>query len=172
MSHDQSPNFTAAASWLCAACSRRPDNLACALVVLNDALMERTRLQTVAPDLDKAIAAAPAEVASSAAWAAARWAVEQVGLSHPAIAEALSGTCVGKVPALAARLDKEYFALDNDGRAPEATVLDVFSKARAASAVEFAARGEAAEAIYEAIIATDDIASVRSVVLSALRPSS
>lgn len=126
--------------------------------------MARSRLHTIAPDLDAALTKAPTVHRRAAAWAVARWAVECVGLSHPAVTEALSGSHLGGLGVVVAELDKRYFELAESGRATQV----VFGHARAASAVEFAARGEVAEAVYEAAIATDDVPGVRAVVASVL----
>jgi hypothetical protein len=107
--------------------------------------------------------------------AIAKAAAERVGLSHPVIAEALAHLSAatpphpslrGRVQRLAEQLDAEYFALSRpyDERdeypktAPE--VGSAFSKARAASAVATALGSDAftaaADAAYEAVVATDD----------------
>jgi hypothetical protein len=55
------------------------------------------------------------------------------------------------------------------GTVPAEEVEVAFSRARAASAVDFAARGEPAEAVYEAGIAADDWAGLQIVVEAVLR---
>ena len=119
------------------------------------------------PDLAAAIAKAPASRRQQAAWATARWAVGRVGLAHPAIAAALAGGQLGEVPAVAAELDELYLAANESGAA-RSMVLAAFGQARAASAVEFAARSEPAEAVYEAAIATDDVPGIRAIIASVL----
>jgi hypothetical protein len=141
----------------------------------------RTRLNTIAPDLDATLAAAPAQSTRQAAWSAARWAVERVGLDHPAVREALTTHRLGSVPRLVNELDERYFALsqkreeERDQRymaRPEEheeisvsneEVRAAFRLARAAAAVEFAASGEPIEAIYEAAHAADEIPAIPEV---------
>ncbi len=133
--------------------------------------MVRTRLNAVAPDLEAAIAAVPTDQQRNAAWAAARWALERVGLSHPAINEAVATGVVGSVGTLVVEYDDRYFELQELNELGECTVENVqmaFSLARAAGAVEFAARGEFVEAIYESGIAADDWPGLRLVVTSFL----
>ena len=132
--------------------------------------MAESRLQTLAADLDQALGHVSAERGRKAAWAACRSAVARVELAHPVIAAAVANQRADNLEAVAAlvvELDYEYLRLSEAGKHPSA-VLSAFSLARAASAVEYAARGEAAEAVYEAVIATDDIPGIRAVVIHAL----
>jgi hypothetical protein len=95
-----------------------------------------------------------------------------VGPEHPAIAEGLASGKLGDLPALAAQLDDYYLVLHaRDEELKEATPegLEAFSRARAASAVELAARGEPYEAIYEAGMAANDWPGLQDVVEAALR---
>jgi hypothetical protein len=112
--------------------------------------------------------------------AIAQAAVERTGLAEPAISEALEHLQGSRPPQpalqkrvadLTEQLDEEYFRLkeleDDDDDGPEPRVLATFSKARAAAAVAAAlgavARTAAAEAAYEAIAATDDLAYLTAV---------
>src|SRR5262245_16240328 len=127
-------------------------------------ITNRTRLQTMAPELDAAMRAAPVERCVSAGWRAARWAVERTGLRETAVDAALAGRAVDE-------LDRHYFELQQACEAdPERAPvwLAVFSKARAASAVNFASRGECMEAVYEAGHATNDWAGLRALLESDL----
>ncbi len=119
-----------------------------------------TRLHTIAPDLEDALAAASAERCREAAWAAARWAAERAGLPADADTHAIHE--------LAEELDNRYLEMNDGESDSEASVLALFSKARAASAVKFAVLGEPVEAIYEAGIATDDVQTLRTIVHNSL----
>ncbi len=135
---------------------------------------DRSRLQSVAPELDTMLQAVGPRARLDVGLSVARFAVESVGLDEPVAAAALairSGDAA-ELGALVARLDEQYFALEdlNElGQAYPSQVLEAFSKARAAAAVEFAVRGEYAEAVYEAGMATDDWAAIRAIV-EASRP--
>jgi hypothetical protein len=113
--------------------------------------------------------------------AVARWAVATVHLKEPTLDLALADLAVGKpaspalasaVKKLASYLDEKYLRLqeqrDEGGGASEAQVLAAFSHARAADSVGYALAGDADEAAYEAIQATDKLPEVHAVVLSAL----
>ena len=113
--------------------------------------------------------------------AVARWAVTTVHLAEPAFDRALANLALGKAmsPALASAvserasyLDRKYLRLqqerDEGGEVSEDDLLAAFSLARAANCVGFALSGEADEATYEAIAATDNLPEVHAVVLSAL----
>src|SRR5262245_32893640 len=114
--------------------------------------VHRSRLSTAFPDLDAVIQANSPDIGLKAAWVAARWAVKKAKLAHPAIAAAHEDGPVREVSRLVKQLDKQYFdqqeAWEN-GQGTKAEWLATFRQARAASAIEFAIRGEAAEAIYE-----------------------
>jgi hypothetical protein len=71
---------------------------------------------------------------------------------------------------LVAELDERYFELQRRFECGGCSLTDVesaFSHARAASAIQFAAEGKAAEAVYESAIATDSLAELRPVVRAA-----
>lgn len=72
---------------------------------------------------------------------------------------------------LAAQLDEEYFKLSEgvDGTTPEA--LLIFRKARAAAALAFALSSEEQlhEAVYEAIIASGNVAEAAQLAEAALK---
>lgn len=123
--------------------------------------MTRTRLHTVAPDLDAALGSAAVERRRSVGWIVARWAIDRTELSDWAIDAALSGVGTPDVTALVAALvedlDRQYFDLQDASETdPDIgpAALIAFSRARAASAVDFAARGNVVEAVYEAGQAT------------------
>ena len=130
--------------------------------------MEASRLNTFARDVAAALQTASAADRQRAADLAASWAVGRTGLAHPAVA---AGTA-DDAAALAAELDERYFALSEERDAARATTEQVaaaFEQARAASAVEFARRGEPAEAVYEAAAAAEDWSELRAGLLSLLR---
>ena len=131
--------------------------------------MDGPRLARVDPDLSAILEAATADQRRRAGAAVARWAAERAGLGGAAADPApVAAAATGR---RAADLDDEYFELQrlvDADRAPGAAALEVFARARAASAAEFAAAGEAAEAVYEALAVADDPAAVRRLVASAL----
>lgn len=133
--------------------------------------MTRTRLHTIAPDLNAALRSAAVERRRAVSWVVARWAIDRTGLSDRAIDAAFAGVATPDIAALVEDLDRQYFDLQDASETdPDIgpAMLVAFSKARAASAVDFAARGEAVEAVYEAGQATDDWAGLRALVASNL----
>jgi hypothetical protein len=105
---------------------------------------------------------------------------QRVGLTHPCLERALtelqSGAPISPhiasaVQQLVSELDSKYFELQEQaeaGRISRAEVSGAFGLARAANSVLSALSEDAAEAAYEAIAATDALAEVRKIVLSAL----
>ena len=113
--------------------------------------------------------------------AVTRWAVAAVHLAEPTLELALADLAAGKpaspasasaVKKLASYLDGKYLRLqqqrEESGGVSEAQVLVAFSLARAADSVGYALSGDADEAAYEAIRATDNLPEAHAVVLSAL----
>jgi hypothetical protein len=126
-----------------------------------------SRLATVAPDLEAAIANAEPALRRRVASVVSNWAATRVGWSYPADAGALSAELQ--------ELDERYFALQElyeTGGCSWAAVMAAFNLARTVGSAVFALGGQASEAVYEAVMATDDLTSVRQVVLSVLRESS
>jgi hypothetical protein len=129
------------------------------------------------PELYRQICAATDEQRRRAAAAVARWAVNRVGLKHPALDRALShlrsGSPAGPAVASAVEklvedLDLEYENTGEQERAGASPHVSAFELARAASSVSFALSGDAAQAAYEAMFATDDRLKARAVVLEAM----
>jgi hypothetical protein len=113
-----------------------------------------SRLASRTPDIAQAIDRARPSVAQRCAEAAARLALERVGLPG------LESKCLEELDALVESYDEEYFEAGDD----EEKESRAFERARGASAMAFAKRGAADEAIYEAIIATDDEDAIRALV--------
>jgi hypothetical protein len=134
--------------------------------------MGRLSLSPDCADLDAPLAAAPDAVRVQAGWAVAQWAIQHNGLSHPALAQARLGGPSEPIAALVEELDNRYFELqellDEEGERSKADVLAAFRRARAANSLEFAVRGEADEAVYEAAASTEDVGTLRQVVMGAL----
>jgi len=134
--------------------------------------MGRLSLSPDCADLDAPLAAAPDAVRVQAGWAAAQWAIRHNDLSHTALTEARIGGPSDPIAAVVAELDNRYFELqellDEEGEGSKADVLVAFRRARAANALEFAVRGEADEAVYEAAASTEDVQALRQVVMAAL----
>jgi hypothetical protein len=128
----------------------------------------RSRLNTVAPDLEAAVLAMTPDRRRSTALSAVRWALDLVQLSHPVIEKALASGQAEGLGSFVQELDEQYFLLQetrDSGRASEREVLRAFALARTVSALEFATRDEPLEAIYEAGIATDNWPALRNVIL-------
>jgi hypothetical protein len=124
-----------------------------------------SRLATVATDIDQAVAQANPSAATRCGEIAASFALERVGMKD------LAEISDDGLAALVASLDEEYFSVQEAverGLSTRAAELVAFSKARAASAFAYASRGESSEAIYEAIMATDDLAELRALVFGVL----
>jgi hypothetical protein len=129
-----------------------------------------SRLDNFDREVAVALRSAPPEVQHRVAEFAADWAVARTGLADPA----LLAESPDEVASAATELDERYFAVSGDrdaGRASTEDVVTAFGRARAASAVEFTRRGEAAEAVYEAAAALEDWSELRASVLWQLRSS-
>ncbi len=130
-----------------------------------------SRLSAEYPDLSTAIAAAPADRRRRAGWAAAQWAIRVSGLSHPVVAAAEIGGSTEAIAEVVEELDDRYFELQelcDEGKCSKADMLAAFAQARAANALEYAMQGDAAEAVYEATVCSDDHSELRKLVASAL----
>ncbi|MCB9764039.1 MAG: hypothetical protein H6739_29985 [Alphaproteobacteria bacterium] len=141
------------------------------------------RLDSIAPSLAASYWGAPTSRRERATRLACELAVRGTGLAGPEVTAALEAlrTSTPDRPSLrsdmerlAARLDDEYFRLDNPGREDmRQAALQTFSKARAASALTFALSSDDSqlhEAIYEAVIAMDDPSTVIQSLETALGP--
>ena len=146
-----------------------------------DALAMESRLVLEDRELYARIQSASPQQRLAVAVAVARWAVTAVHLREPTLDLALGDLAAGKpvspalasaVKNLASHLDGSYLRLqeqnDEGGGVSEDQVLAAFSIARAADSVGYALSGDADEAAYEAIKATDKLPEVHAVVLSAL----
>jgi hypothetical protein len=130
-----------------------------------------SRLGSIAPEIEVILASASESLRVRAAFSVARRAIESAGVNHPTINAALNGDCHNELQAIVAAFDNEYFTLQEQqeaGACSKETVLAAFSRARAASAVAYACNKKPAEAIYEALGATDDQASVQQLALQVL----
>jgi hypothetical protein len=126
-----------------------------------------SRLATIAPDLEAAIANARPSLRRRIASVVSSWAADRVGWSYSADAGSLSE--------ILQELDQRYFALQElreSGGCSEAAVMAAFNLARAVSSAVFASEEQASEAAYEAVMATGDLSGVRRVVLSILSGTS
>ena len=131
--------------------------------------MPTFRLDSVQPRLAEAFRRASPLRQREATRLACEGAASAAELSGPEVDAALETLRTGgparadlraDLEALAARLDEEYFRLDQDGtEVDQPAALRVFSKARATSALAFCLApnpGDLHEAIYEAIAALED----------------
>jgi hypothetical protein len=143
-----------------------------------------SRLTTIDPSLVAALDAAQPTQRRAASLAAVAFAVTANASTQPILDAALQVLRVGSladteiltaVNELVSQLDDHYFSLAElaeSGGASQDTVLVAFQQARAANALAFALAGQADEAIYEAFAATNDVAGLRKLVVSALPVSS
>jgi hypothetical protein len=144
-----------------------------------------TRLETLSPDLAGKLERASAAKQRAASLAASEFAVARAKVEHPLVEKALTkvratGVLTPKekaeLDALVARLDEEYFALQEaaeEGRASTEDYMRVFGQARAVAALSFAGGDDpfqaATEAIYEAAATTDDKEDLAALLQSALQ---
>jgi hypothetical protein len=132
--------------------------------------MERSLLHPDCIDLKDPLESASEAVRVQAGWAAAQWAIRHNRLTEVELLEARLGDSPEPVAAIVEQLDDHYFDLNEAPEANDAAVQSAFRRARAANALECAMQGEAYDAIYEARASTDDVVTLRQVVLEALRP--
>ena len=114
----------------------------------------KSRLSTVAPDLDDTINISSDLRRNSISLALAEWALSQVHFKGE-VPQSVSDAGV-----ILDALEENYYELqkmEESGRATQQEVLSIFVKARAINALLLHFKGETAEAAYEAIIATDDV---------------
>ncbi|MDP9930707.1 hypothetical protein J2X92_002941 [Variovorax paradoxus] len=127
-----------------------------------------TRLQSKDPDVAQRLMLATSLQRRRIAIAAAEWALRMNSLNELELIDVtkslrenakLSADGKLKLEALVKEFDDECFEVENSGAA-ERDYMQLFGKARAVSALLFAAGDDsftaAAEAIYEASVATDD----------------
>ena len=129
--------------------------------------MNPFRLDSVARVAAERFRQAPSNKRRQAAQIACEQAVAAVDLVAPEVSEALAvlrgaatldASLRERLESLAARLDDEYFQLDESGGSKQQALV-CFSKARATSALMFALAADDAqlhEAIYESISALDE----------------
>jgi len=142
-------------------------------------------LDSVAPDIAKAIASADGTVCRRVAVRAAEFALDRSGLQDPRAVDGLNAIRDGRVgptpersavEALAASLDERQLDIQDlvdAGAAMQAEYVAAFTRARAASAIFFAgeldSRNAALEAVYEASAVVDDVDELRAVVCPLLQ---
>ena len=133
-----------------------------------------TRLETLAPDLaDKLRRASPVKQ-RAASVAASEFAITHAKVEHPLVEKALEKVRAGgvltpkdkaEIDALVARLDEEYFELQEaaeEGRASTEDYLRVFGQARAVAALSFAGNEDAFAEVGR--VMADAIADVHAAV--------
>jgi hypothetical protein len=132
-------------------------------------MMTTFRLDSNQPQLAEAFRRASDLQRREAARLACERAASATEVNGPEVAAAIAAFRTGEatrprlredLEAAAARLDEEYFRLEEQGSdAAKAEALRLFSKARATSAFAFAMStnpGDLHDAIYEALAAVDD----------------
>ena len=125
-----------------------------------------SRLSSVAPELEEQLKSSATSMRHRSSLAVAAFAVAQSGLNSPLISATLSAHDSPNISALSRllqELEQSYYDLQADEEAKptkDKHALTAFSQARAVNAVLYAVSGQYDEAIYEAIIATDNVAGV------------
>src|SRR5437868_3067467 len=120
------------------------------------------RLETISSDLAIQLQSATEAKQRAAALAACEFALAHAKIASPVIDEAvqrlsrnlLTAENIAQIESLAARLDQEYFDLQEaaeEGHAAPAAYLERFSEARAVAALVFACKEDAPEAAADAI---------------------
>ncbi len=146
--------------------------------------MTKKRMELIDKALVVRLERASSSQLRAAALAACRLALERTSLTDPIIEEGLKALTAGDYgdPLLRSKLESLVNALDEiqwdlqdlleEGRIDRATYEAAFNRARAANAVYAALDSDAFEAaadsIYEAYHATDDLAGLTGVVVAAL----
>ncbi|WP_092457295.1 hypothetical protein [Pseudomonas sp. NFACC45] len=145
------------------------------------------RLEMVEKNLVEKLKVASEEQRRNAVKVACELAFQACPVDVPIVVESLRELCLGNkltteqvsgLDDLAAQLDERYFDLQDsmeEGQNLDVRVLQIFSQARAVSALSLAGGDDslmaAAEAIYEASSAVDDGANIFKSVLSVLPES-
>ncbi|WP_029083266.1 hypothetical protein [Bradyrhizobium sp. th.b2] len=139
------------------------------------------RLDSISPGLAGSFRRANDDQRRHAALATCLVAVARAGLQGDEVDAAINLLRHGgsaqpgvrqRLDSLTARFDEQYFKLSGESDATSSQALLVFRKARAAAALAFALSPDSRqlhEAIYEAIIASDDQAEAIRVADAALR---
>jgi len=146
--------------------------------------MTKTRLDLIDPNLCTQLEIASKPTLRRVALAACNFALTRTDLIHPLLDQALQELSSNSSPSsnlntaleqLVESLDEEYFDLKDaaeNGKTEGASWQVAFCKARAANSVYFAIGEDeylaATEAIYEANAATEDMDTLRRVVIEAL----
>ncbi|MBX3586660.1 MAG: hypothetical protein KF796_08440 [Ramlibacter sp.] len=107
-----------------------------------------TRLSTVSPEIEEALA----DASSAERVAAARLVALKVAKLVLGVPDALF-EAASDLAAIAENLDERYFRMHEQGAAGWE---EVFAQARAVAALRYANEAEPEEALYEAVIALDD----------------
>jgi len=126
-------------------------------------LVMTSRLASIAPDIENTLATLPQSRRTTIALEAALWAIKKLD----ADSEETSSLITSNDPALAESFARHYDALyfETEDSSPSDS-FRYFCLARATSSLAFALTANDSEAIYEAIIATDDVLSIREMLNS------
>jgi len=129
------------------------------------------RLRSIAPDLVSRLSTASDAQRQRVALAVARWVTTRVESIPLEVIAGLDGVPPSSLNETVERLDDEYLSLqakEEAGECSDDEVVAAFARARAASSLVYAIVGDPAESIYEAVVATEDLAGVRQIVLKSL----
>lgn len=120
-----------------------------------------SRLESIAPDIEAQIGSLPLTQSASLAFQVAAWAIKQNCAENKQLKIAVASGNKALAESVSNSYDESYFATQETKPAES---LSNFCCARAASSMAFALANNPSEAIYEAIMATDNISSVRQLV--------
>jgi len=118
-----------------------------------------TRLESIAPEIQIEIERLELPERERLALRIASWAVERVGAENEQLRVAVSAGISSIAEQVASMFDDQYFVAQQKAASDS---LLYFSRARAVSSIVFAIEKNPVEAIYEALIATDDIATIHA----------
>lgn len=122
-----------------------------------------SRLASLAPDIKKALASLPRPRKTAITIKISLWAVEKLGAKNEEVNSIIKSNDAALAESLAMHYDELYFK--TEGTNPTDS-LQYFCLARAVSSLAFAFSGSNEEAVYEAIIATNDLPSILKILNS------
>ena len=124
-----------------------------------------SRLNSIAPEIESRFLVVSEDLTNSIALNVALWAVESNVSAENQLHELAESIDAKFAERISKAFDERYFE-SKDQNPTEA--LKYFSCARAASSMAFALSKNPTEAIYEAIIATNDLTTIKSLVTKGL----
>lgn len=120
-----------------------------------------SRLESIAPEIEAQLGSLSLAQRTSLALQVATWTIEQNCAENSELMVAVASGNKALAESVSNSFDENYFATQEINPVES---LRNFCCARAASSLAFALANNLSEAIYEAIIATDDISAVQQLV--------